>query len=479
VLQKDSGPTVTAAWQGVKSAPKISCYADDPTLFTAASSDSAPLAFRMRPRTPEEFVGQGHLLGSGRLLERVMQARRLPSLVLWGPPGSGKTTLARLIATHRDAEFVPFSAVTSGVPELRKILAEARDRKRIGRDTLLFVDEIHRFNKGQQDAFLQHLEDGTITLIGATTENPSFELNAALLSRVRVLTLRALTDEDLETIVKRAFTEAHRGLAQPLDRLMPEALKIVVEHAGGDARTALNVLEASTLMAQVDDATACVTAEHAQQAMQKTGAYDKAGEHHYDTVSALIKTMRGSDPDAALFWLARMLNRGEDPLFIARRLVIFASEDIGNADPQALPLAVAAMEAARFVGMPEASYPLWQVTTYLSLAPKSNAAKVAGQRAGAYEEAHPAYAVPIHLRNAPTRLMKQLGYGREYLYPHDFPDAFVDQSYWPEGIEPVTFYEPTERGFEATLVERRKALAKAVSRARRPESNAVNGTEAS
>jgi putative ATPase len=410
----------------------------------------------MRPRTAAEFVGQGHLLGSGRLLERVMQAKRLPSLVLWGPPGTGKTTLARLIATHRDAEFVPFSAVTSGVPELRKILAEARERKKFGRDTLLFVDEIHRFNKSQQDAFLQHLEDGTITLIGATTENPSFELNGALLSRVRVLTLRALADEELEAIATRAFTDKERGLGQPIERLEPAALKLLVERAGGDARTALNVLEAATLMAQVDDPEAVVTADHVTQSMQQSGQYDRAGEHHYDTISAYIKTLRGSDPDAALFWLARMINRGEDPLFIARRMVIFASEDIGNADPQALLIAVAAMQACQLVGMPEGSYPLWQATTYLALAPKSNAAKVAGKAAGAYEESHPAYAVPLHLRNAPTRLMKQLGYGAEYLYPHDYPGGWVDQRYWPEEVEPRTFYEPTDRGFEATLRERRR-----------------------
>jgi putative ATPase len=428
---------------------------DQPSLFEADNERSAPLAYRMRPRTLEDYIGQGHLLGPDKLLARVLGARVLPSLVLWGPPGSGKTTLASLIAGRRHSEFVPFSAVSSGVAELRVLLKEARDRKRLGQETLLFVDEIHRFNKSQQDAFLQHLEDGTITLIGATTENPSFELNAALLSRVRVLTLKPLSEDDIQTILLNAASDKTHGLGIQAHQLTQEALKLLVERSGGDARTALNALEAAAMAAMSAGAEFKITAEDAAQAMQQSGQYDRAGEHHYDTISAFIKTIRGSDVDAALFWLARMLNRGEDPVFIARRLVILASEDVGNADPRALQIAVSCMQAAQLLGLPEAGYPLTQATTYLALAPKSNAAKTSMQSAMAYEEAHTGYSVPNHLRNAPTRLMKDLGFGAEYLYPHDYPGGWVEQNYWPDRVEPQAFYEPSDRGFEGRLAEKR------------------------
>ncbi|HEY9723356.1 MAG TPA: replication-associated recombination protein A, partial [Oscillatoriaceae cyanobacterium] len=303
-------------------------------------------------------------------------------------------------------------------------------------------------------------EDGTITLIGATTENPSFELNAALLSRLRVLTLQPLAEEDLRTIALRAFTEPERGLGLNPEQLAPEALDLLVQLAGGDARSALNTLEAAMLAARGAGGPFVVGAAEVAQAAQQTGQYDRKGEHHYDTISAFIKTIRGSNPDAALYWLARMLNRGEDPRFIARRLLILASEDVGNADPQALTLAVAAMQACQLLGMPEAAYPLSQVTTYLALAPKSNAAK--GIFAAMdVERAHPGAAVPVHLRNAPTKLMKELGYGQAYRYPHDFPGGIVAQNYWPEGLNPVQFYKPSDRGFESELRERRQAISKA------------------
>ncbi|MEB3221821.1 MAG: replication-associated recombination protein A [Candidatus Sericytochromatia bacterium] len=435
--------------------------ADTPLpLFPAEGGPGAPLAHRMRPRTAAEFVGQGHLLAEGRLLERVVSARRLPSLVLWGPPGSGKTTLAQLIAGQRQVHFVPFSAVTQGIPELRKVLAEARERQRRGAETLLFVDEIHRFNKGQQDAFLQHVEDGTVTLIGATTENPSFELNAALLSRVRVLTLQALGPEDLRRIVTAALTDPGRGLGLPEEALAPEALAFLLERAAGDARSALNALEAAAWLADASPNApeSRIQGAHVAQAMQAAGAFDRQGEQHYDTASALIKSLRGSDPDAALLWLARMINRGEDPRFMARRLVIFASEDVGNADPQALQVAVAAAQAVQLLGMPEGSYALWQATLYLALAPKSNSTKVAGHASLAWERAHPSAAVPLHLRNAPTRLLEQQGYGAGYLYPHDHPGGWVAQSHWPEGAPPAAFYQPVPRGAEADHAARLAAL---------------------
>ncbi|MEB3195698.1 MAG: replication-associated recombination protein A [Candidatus Sericytochromatia bacterium] len=428
-------------------------------LFPADGGPGAPLAHRMRPRTPAEFVGQGHLLGQGRLLERVVAARRLPSLLLWGPPGSGKTTLARLIAAERRSHLVTFSAVTQGVPELRRILTDAEARQRQGVETLLFVDEIHRFHKGQQDTFLPFVEQGSVVLLGATTENPSFELNAALLSRVRVLPLQALDEAAMTRIVRRALTDRERGLGRPEGDLTADALALLVELAAGDARAALNGLEdAAHLLAGGEGGGSTIDVAQVAEAMQRGAAFDRAGEHHYDTVSALIKSLRGSDPDAALLWLARMLNRGDDPVFVARRLVIFASEDIGNADPQALSLAVSAAQAVQLLGLPEAQYPLWQATLYLALAPKSNSVKRAGQASLAYEAAHPGLRVPLHLRNAPTRLLARLGNAEGYQDPHLGEGGWVAQDYWPLEAEPQTFYTPCPRGFEAQHEVRLNAL---------------------
>ena len=405
----------------------------------------------MRPQNFDEYLGQGHLLGEGKPLRHLIESDQIPSLIFWGPPGSGKTTLAQLIARMTKAHFVPFSAVTSGVAELRAHIKEAKERKRLGQKTLLFIDEIHRFNKGQQDAFLPHVEDGTLILVGATTENPSFELNAALLSRARVLTLQPLPDEAIATLLKKAWTDKERGLGQQA-ALQEEALALLVEFAGGDARNALNALET---VADLEDRSPAGIASALQQRMIP---YDKSGENHYDTISAFIKTIRGSDPDAALYWLARMLSGGEDPVFIARRLLILASEDVGNADPRGIMIAMATMQAVQVLGMPEARIPLAQATTYLASAPKSNAAYQGINLAMEAIAKLPAYPVPLHLRNAPTKLMKGLGYGKEYRYPHDYPGAYVTQSYWPDELKPRRFYRPSERGEEARIRQRLAAL---------------------
>lgn len=418
----------------------------------------APLAHRMRPRTLAEYLGQEHVLGEGKPLRHLIEADKVPSLIFWGPPGSGKTTLAQLIAHATRAHFVPFSAVTGGVAELRVLIKEAKERRRLGARTLLFIDEIHRFNKAQQDAFLPYVEDGTLTLIGATTENPSFELNQALLSRARVLTLQRLGDAAIESLLRRAWQDPERGLAQEPVALSDEVVALLVEFANGDARAALNALE--TIRDLADRGPEAIAAALQQRLMP----YDKNGENHYDTVSAFIKTIRGSDPDAALYWLARMLAGGEDPVFIARRLLILASEDVGNADPRGLMLAMSGMQAVQALGMPEARIPLAQVTTYLAGTFKSNAAYVGINEAMASVSKQPVHPVPPHLRNAPTMLMKQLGYGRAYQYPHDFPGAFVAQSYWPDDFTPQRYYRPSDRGDEARLKSRLEAL-----RASRPQ----------
>lgn len=412
-----------------------------------------PLAARMRPRSLDELVGQQHVIGPGTLLRKAIEADRLSSVVLWGPPGSGKTTLARIVAATTKAHFVSVSAVSSGVADLRKAISEARDRLGMhGTRTLLFIDEIHRFNKSQQDAILPYVEDGTVILIGATTENPSFEVNAPLLSRSRVITLQALGDEDIATIIRRALVDTERGLGRENLAITDEGLEFLANMANGDARFALNTLELAS--AGIGD-DRVLTIELVREAAQRRAAtYDKGGDDHYDTISALHKTIRGSDPDAALYWLARMLERGDDPLYVVRRLIRFASEDVGLADPRALELAMAAQQAVHFLGMPEGALALAELTVYLALAPKSNAIYVAYGQARADVESTRNDPVPIHLRNAPTRLMKDLGYGEGYKYAHDYDEGVIGQQNLPDNLKGRSYYKPVERGFERDLGRR-------------------------
>ena len=411
-----------------------------------------PLADRMRPRSLDEVIGQEHLLGPGRVLRTALERGELHSMILWGPPGSGKTTLASLMARVAGARFVAFSAVLSGVKEIRQVVAEAdveRSRRRVR--TILFVDEIHRFNRAQQDAFLPHVEKGTIVLIGATTENPSFEVNSALLSRCRVYVLRPLGEEQLVAIMKAALADAERGLGDGGVSATDGALRAIARLANGDARGALNVLELAAQLAS-DGAISETTIREASQ--RRTLLYDKSGEEHYNLISALHKSLRDSDPDASLYWMTRMLDSGEDALYVARRLVRFASEDVGNADPQALLLTLAAKDAYDFLGSPEGELALAQATLYLALAPKSNAAYVAYDEARADVDAAPAEPVPLHIRNAPTGLMKDLGYGKGYQYAHDAADARVDQEHLPESLRGRQYYRPVDRGLEAELGRR-------------------------
>ena len=421
----------------------------------------SPLADRMRPRSVNEFIGQEHLVAEGKLLDRVLKKGEIPSLILWGPPGTGKTTLARIIAESSKAEFVEFSAVLSGVKEIREVIKIAKDNLRRGKKTVLFVDEIHRFNKAQQDAFLHSVEDGTITLIGATTENPSFEINAPLLSRCKVLVLEGLSPEALNKILCRAMEDPVRGLGSMKAVIDEGVLDFLTDVSAGDARTALNALEAAYMISQEENGTRLVTMEAATEAMQKKALlYDKAGEEHYNVVSAFIKSMRGSDPHAALYWLARMVEAGEDPLFIARRMVIFASEDIGNADPEALRVAINVKDAVDFIGMPEGWIPLAQGVTYLATAPKSNASYMAYLEAVDDVRKHGALPVPLHVRNAPTKLMKGLGYGRGYKYPHSFRGAQVEQDYLPERLKGQEYYKPNDRGCEREIADRLRETKK-------------------
>jgi putative ATPase len=422
---------------------------DDPEPHTAPAS--SPLAERMRPRTLDEFVGQDQLLGPGRPLRQAIEQDRLQSLILWGPPGTGKTTLARLIATLTRAKFVSFSAVLSGIKEIRAVMSDAEEtRRRRGTRTILFVDEIHRFNKAQQDAFLPRVEAGDIVLIGATTENPSFEVNSALLSRSKVYVLQPLDADAVLTILRRALADSERGLGALGLQVEEEALAAMARYANGDARVALNLLEMSSGAAAAG-ARRIDAAMVAELAQSRSLLYDKTGEEHYNLISALHKSMRNSDPDASVYWLARMLEAGEDPLYVARRLVRFASEDIGTADPQALTVAVAAKDAVHFIGMPEGNTALAQAAIYLAVAPKSNAvyrAYLDAADAAMKETAEP---VPLHLRNAPTRLMKQLDYGKGYKYAHDEPEGVADMECLPPAHRGRRFYKPTTRGREAAI----------------------------
>jgi putative ATPase len=421
-----------------------------------APERTAPLAERMRPRSFDEFVGQEALLAPGRPLREAIERDLLQSIVLWGPPGTGKTTLARIIAETTQSKFVSFSAVLAGIKEIREVMSEAeRLRRSGGRRTIVFIDEIHRFNKAQQDAFLPRVEAGDIVLIGATTENPSFEVNAALLSRSKVFVLHGLTTDEVDGILRRALADRERGLGAEAVTVDDDAVRAIAIYANGDARSALNLLELSVAAAPIADGRRHVDVARVAQAIQRrTLLYDKSGEEHYNLISALHKSMRNSDPDATVYWLARMVEAGEDPLYIARRLVRFASEDIGNADPQALTVAVAAKDAVHFIGMPEGNTALAQAALYLATAPKSNAVYEAYNHAAEDAQTDVAQPVPLHLRNAPTKLMKDLAYGKGYKYAHDEDEAIAEMSCLPSALEGRKYYEPRERGFEKEIKRR-------------------------
>jgi len=426
------------------------------TLFD--DDKSQPLASRLRPQSLDEFYGQKHLIGEGKILRRLIENDNIGSMIFWGPPGVGKTTLARIIAKRTKAQFIDFSAVTSGIKEIKQVMEQAEKSRRFGDKTILFVDEIHRFNKAQQDAFLPYVEKGSIILIGATTENPSFEVNGALLSRCKVFVLKALETQDICELLKRAVTD-ERGFGGQEIEISDEVFELIANFANGDARSALSTLEMAVLNGEFDGKKTTVTTETVEQCTSKKSLlYDKKGEEHYNLISALHKSMRNSDPDAAVYWLARMLEAGEDPLYIARRIIRFASEDIGLADPRAMEIAVAAYQACHFIGVPECNVNLTEAVVYMSIVPKSNAMEAAYNAARKDAVEMLAEPVPLVIRNAPTKLMKELGYGKGYKYAHDYADKLTDMQCLPDSLKDRQYYVPTEEGSEAKFKARLDAI---------------------
>lgn len=430
---------------------------EEKSLFE--DNTNQPLAWRLRPRNLEEFVGQQHLVGEGKILRKLIESDKISSIIFWGNPGIGKTTLARIIANKTNSKFIDFSAVTSGIKDIKEVMAQAENNRKFGQKTIVFVDEIHRFNKAQQDAFLPFVEKGSIILIGATTENPSFEINSALLSRCKVFVFKPIETKDLVKLLQRAVTD-ERGFGKEKVVISDDMLNIIAEFANGDARTALSTLEMVVLNGDMDkNGKMTVTKETLEQCISKKNLlYDKNGEEHYNIISALHKSMRNSDPDAAVYWLARMLEAGEDPLYIARRVTRFASEDVGLADPRALEIAVAAYHACHFIGMPECSVHLTEAVVYMSLAPKSNAMDTAYHLAAEDARNHLAEPVPLVIRNAPTKLMRELNYGKGYQYAHDTKDKLTNMQCLPDSLKDKTYYHPTEQGLEVKYKERLKQI---------------------